>query len=111
MLPGILLILLSVIISSLSQLLLKVSAQKDYVVWWREYINLFVISAYALFFFTTLLNIFALHYIPLTLSAVLGTSGQIVVPVLSYLFLHEKIDKRKCVGMIILALGILVFVF
>lgn len=109
MIPGIALTITCVIVSAVSQLLLKKSAQRSYRVWWREYVNLFVISGYALFLLTTILNIIALHYIPLTLSTALGTSVQIAVPILSYLFLHEELGKRKCIGMAIVALGIFIF--
>lgn len=109
MLSGIILILSSTTISAISQLLLKLSARRRYPVWWREYVNLFVIAAYTLFLVATLFSALALRYIPLTLSTALGASGQIIVPVVSYLFLHEKIGKRKCAGMAIITVGILIF--
>lgn len=106
---GISLVLCSNIVAAVSQLLLKKAAGKTYSVWWRSYINPYVITAYAMLFATTILGVFALRYIPLTLSAAFAASGQIFVPVLSFLVLHEKISKKKCLGMLLIVVGIVVF--
>jgi len=111
MFRGIVLAFSSVIVSAISQVLLKVSASKTYSVWWRDYVNLYVISAYALFLSVTVLNIFALKYIPLTLGSAIEASGQIAVPVMGRLFLHEKIGRKKWIGMAVIALGIAIFAF
>ena len=109
MLIGIAFVLGSTSISAVSQVLLKVSARKKYASIWLEYMNPFVIIAYGLYFITTILSVQALRYIPLTLSTAFDASGQIFVPVMSYLFLQEKISKRKCLGMGIIILGIIIF--
>ena len=106
---GIALVMVALLISSVSQVLLKLSARRMYINMWREYFNLFVITAYIMYFVTTILNVIALRYIPVTLSAALDSAGQIFVPIMSYLFLREKITRRKCLGMIIIVLGIFVF--
>jgi len=106
---GCLLIIIALLISAISQVLLKLSARKAYLKAWQEYINPFVVAAYTLYFITTLLSVIALRYTPLTLAAALDSAGQIFVPVMSYLFLHEKISKRKGIGMGIIVVGILAF--
>ena len=102
-------ILTSTFIAGVSQILLKLSARKHYPDRWHEYLNLYVISAYALFFLSTIFSVTALRYIPVTLSAALGTSGQIIIPVMSFLILHETISRRKLYGMALIVLGILIF--
>lgn len=97
------------LVAAVSQLLLKLAARKNYPVWWRSYINPLVITAYGMFFGTTIMNVFALRYIPLTLSAALGASGQIFVPAVSALFLKEHISKRRLLGMFIIVAGIVLF--
>lgn len=103
------LVMMALLISAFSQILLKLSARKKYQNVWQEYINPFVITAYAMYFLTTILCVFALRYIPVTLSAALDSAGQIFVPVMSYLFLREKISKRKCLGMLVIVIGIIIF--
>ena len=102
-------VMIALLISAFSQILLKLSAQKKYLSVWQEYINPFVITAYAMYFFTTILCVFALRYIPVTLSAALDSAGQIFVPIMSYLFLREKINRRKCLGMLVIVIGIVIF--
>lgn len=106
---GIGLILCSNIVAGISQILLKTAAKKDYDVWWRSYLNPYVIVGYGLLFGTTILGVLALRYIPLTLSAAFAASGQIIVPILSCFILHEKISKKRMCGMVIIVLGIIVF--
>ena len=102
-------ILAANLIAALSQLLLKLAARKIYSAWWRSYINPLVIIAYGMFVVTTVMNVIALRYVPLSFSAALGASGQIFVPLISFLFLKEHIDRRKFLGIIVIALGIIIF--
>ena len=106
---GVGLALCSNLVAAVSQIFLKKAAGKSYDVWWRAYLNPLVMTAYAMFFGTTVFSVFALRYIPLSLSAALGASGQIFVPVLSVLCLHEKISRRRCMGMLMIIVGIIVF--
>lgn len=96
-------------IAAFSQLLLKLAAKKSYRVWWQSYLNIPVLSAYAMFFGTTLLTTIAVRFIPLSLTAALGASGQIWVPLVSFLFLKEKISKKMLKGMAMIVFGIVLF--
>ena len=51
---------------------------------------------------------FAYKYVPLSMGPVLESSAYIFVTVLSYVFLHEKIGKRKALGMACIIIGIAV---
>lgn len=106
---GICLVLTSNMVAAGSQILLKKAAKKTYLVWWRSYINAFVISAYSLLVLTTVFSVVALRFIPLSLSAAFAASGQIFVPVLSRVFLGEEISKRRLMGMLTIVLGIIIF--
>lgn len=110
MLIGTGLILFSNMVAAISQILLKRAAGRTWPVWWRAYINPYVIAAYILFFMTTIFSVLALRFIPLSLSAALGSSGQIFVPLLSYLFLGEKPSRRRLCGMMIIVAGLVIFV-
>ena len=105
----ILIFLGSVLISSISQVLLKSSANKKHENPLMEYLNPKVIFAYGMFFLATLITIIAYKNVPLSMGGILEASGYIFVAVLSYIFLHEKISKRKCIGLGIILLGILIF--
>lgn len=59
MLKFILVFLVSVLISSISQIILKKSAARKYDSLIKEYLNVRVIGAYAMFFLSTLLTMYA----------------------------------------------------
>ncbi len=96
-------------ISSVSQIILKKSANIEYPSKIREYLNPRVILAYAIFFGATLCTILAYKKIPLSLGPILESSGYIFVAVLSYLFLKEKISKKKLLGLSVIIIGILIY--
>jgi len=106
---GIALVLLATFISSISQIMLKKSAQKEYDNKIAEYINLLVICGYMLLLFTTLISVFALRYIPVSLFTALESMTQIFVPVLSFLILKEHINRQKLIGMTVIIAGLIVY--
>lgn len=105
----IIIFLLSVFVASVSQILLKTSANVQYEKKLQEYLNPKVIIAYMLFFASTLITVIAYKYVPLSLGPVLEATGYIFVSVLGYLILKEKISKQKLTGMIVIIVGILIF--
>lgn len=109
MLPYIVTFLLSVFISSVSQVLLKTSANKEHKNKIKEYMNPKVIIAYAMFLASTLITILAYQKVPLSMGPILEASGYIFVAVLSYIFLHEKIGKRKLIGLLVILGGIMIY--
>lgn len=98
-----------VFISSVSQIILKKAAQKEYPNKIREYLNARVIFAYIIFFGATLCSIWAYTVIPLSLGPILESAGYIFVAVLSWLFLKEKITKKKMLGLSIIIIGIIFY--
>ncbi len=100
---------ISVFISSVSQILLKKSASRDYTTRIREYLNPCVIGAYMLFFLSTILTMLSLRYVPLSMQPILESTSYIYVSVMGYLFLKETFNKRKICGICIILTGILVY--
>lgn len=98
----------SVFISSVSQILLKTSANKKYESRIREYLNPSVIIAYGIFFIATFVTIIAYKGIPLSLGPILETTGYLWVSLLGYFILKEKISRRKIIGLIVVVVGIVV---
>lgn len=102
-------LLVSVFISSVSQILLKKAANRTYENPLKEYLNPLVIGAYGMFFCSVILTMVALRYVPLSMSPILESTGYIFVTVLGYLFLKERLSKRKLLGMVLILAGIVIF--
>jgi len=107
----IIIFLLAVLVSSISQIILKKSANKKYNNKIREYLNLYVIIAYGMFFSATLITVTAYRRVPLTLGPILECASYIFVPILSYIFLAEQLSKRKLIGITIIITGIFIYMF
>ena len=103
--------IVSVLISSIAQVMLKAEANREHESRLKEYLNPMVIGAYAIFFFSTFLTMYALKYVPLTYSPIVEPLSYIFVPVIGVLLLHEKLSKRRILGMLIMIAGIAVFSF
>lgn len=101
--------LFSVIISSFSQVLLKIAANKTYENRIREYLNPIVIIAYGIFFASTLLTMFALKVVPYAYSPIIESTSYIFIPLFGMFMLREKLSRRRLLGIGIILLGILIF--
>ena len=102
------LFIISIIISSVSQVLLKYSANNTYESPIKEYLNPIVISAYILFFGASVITTIAYKGVPLSLGPVFETSSYVFITGLGCLVLNEKISKRKFIGIIFIVCGIIV---
>ncbi len=98
----------SVFISSVSQIILKKSADRKYDSKLKEYLNPLVIIAYGIFFLATLVTIYAYKGIPLSLGPILETTGYLWVSLLGYFILKEKISRRKILGLAVVIIGIVI---
>lgn len=103
------LLLLSVFISSVSQIILKRAADKTYESTLKEYMNPMVIGAYGLFFCSVILTMLALKHVPLSMSPILESTGYIFVSVMGYIFLKERFSRRKLMGFALILAGIVIF--
>ena len=105
-----LIFVLSVLVASVSQIMLKISANRKYSSRIKEYLNPLVISAYILFFSCTAITMYALTVVPLTFAPILEATGYIFVAIMSYFILKEKISLKKLSGFILIIIGIIVYV-
>ena len=101
-------LIFSTFISSVSQIMLKKSAKKKYESKIKEYLNPLVISAYGLFFLCTLISMYSLKVVPLSMAPLLEATGYIFVGFLSFIFLKEKMTKRQLMGKADIVIGIIV---
>ena len=103
---GVLIYLITPLLSAISQLILKKAADNPKYTGLRAYLNVPVIAAYGLFFGCMLLNVVALRTLDLTIASVLEASSYIYVMALSFFVLREKISLRRLLGNIIIVVGI-----
>lgn len=99
-----LLFILSILISAFSQILLKKGSVSKNI-----YLNKFTIFGYLIMIFATFLTLYSYREINLSLGQVLQSLSFVFVVILSKLFLKEKIDKNKILGILIIILGIIIF--
>ena len=104
---GVLIYLITPLLSAISQLILKKAADNPRYSGIRAYLNVPVILAYGLFFGCMLLNVIALRTLDLTVASVLEASSYIYVMALSFFFLKEKITMRRLIGNIVIIVGII----
>ena len=108
---SILTFLFAVFISSVSQLLLKISANKKHSKRLKEYLNKYVITAYTLFLISTFIAIISLRGIKLKGAPILESAGYIYILLLSKIFLQEKINRKRILGVGIIVIGIAIFYY
>lgn len=101
--------LLSVVIASFSQVMLKLGAGKTYTSKIREYLNVYVITGYGMLFVSMILTIIAYRGLSYLSVPVIEAVGYILVPVLSYLIFKEKLTKRKIIGILFILAGIFIY--
>lgn len=102
------LFLFSVFISSVSQIILKKSANVQHENSIKEYMNVKVVFAYGIFFISSLLTMLSYKKVPLSMGAILETTGYIWVTILGYLVLKERVSKKKIIGLCIIVAGIVI---
>lgn len=61
------------------------------------------------FFASSLLTTLAYRGVPLSLGPVLESTSYLYIMILSYLFLDEKITRKKILGNILIIAGILIY--
>ena len=106
----ILILIFSVFISAFSQVLLKKSALKTYSSFLREYLNIYVVPAYAIYFLAVFLDLIALKKVPVSFVPVAEASSYIFVLVFGKIFFHERFSNRKILAMLLILAGIAIFV-
>ena len=102
-----LILLVSVFVSAVSQVMLKVSANREHASTVREYANPLVIGAYAMFVLSTLMTVYAYKEVPLSLGPVLESTSYVTA--FGALIFKEKVTPRKLVALALIVGGICVF--
>ena len=103
--------LFGVFIGGVSQVLLKLSANRQHKSRIAEYVNPFVISAYSLFILSTLLSTLAYRVVPLSMGPILDATGYLYVTAFGVLIFHERLNRRKVLALGLILLSILIYSF
>lgn len=74
-----------------------------------EYLNLFTIVAYIVFVCATFLTIFSYKVVPLSTGPILGATEYFFVAGLSWIFLKEKVNLKKGIGLVVIFIGIVIY--
>lgn len=101
--------LFGVLISSFSQVMLKTAANKQHTSRIREYLNVQVITAYLLFFLSSICTLLAYQVIPLSMGPILESSSYVFVTAFGYFAFHEKVGKRKLEALFLIICGIAIY--
>lgn len=102
------LLIASTMISVVSQIILKKAALRTYPTKVKEYLNAYVIGAYALFFAAALMTVYSYKGVEISTGALIETSAYIFIVVFDFLVFHEKITARKAAATLLIVTGILI---
>ena len=103
----ILILLLANFIASVSQVMLKKAADRDWSSPVRAYLNPLVIGAYVLFGLSTVMNVLGYRQVDLGLAAVLEATGYIYVTFFGIVLFHERLNIKKIIALCLILAGIL----
>lgn len=104
-----LLILAGTLIAAVSQVMLKIEANKPHRSRLQEYLNPLVIIAYILFVGTTLLSVFAYRGIPLSMGPILEATSYIYITLFGVKIFGEKMNRGKAAALVLIISGIVVY--
>jgi drug/metabolite transporter (DMT)-like permease len=106
----ILLVIFAVFAAAGAQILLKKGAMQEYAPLWKQYVNPWVISGYAVMGLSLLLNVFCMgHGVQAKEVSTIESLSYLFVPCLSRFFCREQLSWRKTVAIAIILTGIVVF--
>ena len=103
-------VILSVLVAAGAQMLLKKAASNHYPTFWRQYVNPWVIGAYAVLGVSMVVNIFAMSRgIQLKEVGIIESLSYLFVPVLAFFIFGEKLSWRKIGAIGVIIIGIIIF--
>lgn len=103
-------VVISVLIASVAQMLLKSSSNAEHRSFIFEYFNWKVIGGYGLMFVALFINIFAMSRGVLVKEvSIIESLSYLFVPALAFFFFREKINKQKLIAIVVIMSGVVVF--
>ena len=101
--------IISGMLSSFSQIMLKKSSEikRDSVI--QEYLNPYVICAYGITFLCMILMVIAYRGLPYKLGAILESLIYLYIMILGKVILNEKLTVKRITGNLIIICGVAIF--
>lgn len=106
---SVIILLASVLVASVSQIILKISANREHESRIKEYLNPLVITAYVMLLGSTVLTMLALRHLPLSHQPLYESASYIFVSVMGFFLLKERFTKKKLIGLALILAGIFIF--
>ena len=104
------LVILSVFAAACAQMLLKQGARQNYVGFWRQYINPWVMGGYAIMACSLILNIFCMSRgVQVKEVSTIESLSYLFVPCMAFLLFKEKITWRKGISIGVIIGGVVIF--
>ena len=105
-----LVVILSVFAAACAQMSLKQGARQNYVGFWRQYINPWVIGGYGIMACSLVINIFCMSRgVQVKEVSTIESLSYLFVPCLAFLLFKEKITIRKGIAIGIIISGVILF--
>ena len=104
-----LVLLMSIFISSVSQVILKKSTFKHYDSVIKEYMNVPVILGYSMFLLATIMSVFAYRAVPLSLGVAMEATSYLYITFFGVVFFKEKLTKQKIFSLALIISGVLIY--
>ncbi len=101
--------LVSAFITAGSQIMLKVSANKEYKHIIFEYLNPSVIISYTGYVLVLIINVIIYTRIDYRFGVVINSLATVLIMLMSKLILKETLTKKKLIGNILIILGVACF--
>ena len=104
------LVILSVFAAACAQMLLKQGARKNYIGFWRQYLDVWVIGGYAIMACSLVLNIFCMSRgVQVKEVSTIESLSYLFVPCMSFILFRERITLRKAGAITIIISGVILF--
>ena len=105
-----LVVILSVFVAACAQMLLKQGARQNYIGFWRQYLNPWVLGGYGIMACSLVLNIFCMSRgVQVKEVSTIESLSYLFVPCLAFMLFKEKITLRKGIAIVIIIGGVILF--
>ncbi len=104
------LVILSVFAAAGAQMLLKQGARQNYVGFWRQYFNPWVIGGYAIMTGSLMLNIWCMSKgVQVKEVSTIESLSYLFVPCMAFILFKERITLRKGIAIGVIICGVILF--
>ena len=105
------LVLLAVLLTGISHVFLKIGSRKgcETESFHSAYLNISTMTGYGIFLIVTFISVIALFEVPLKTFYAISSLNFVVITLLSWGLLKEKINKGMIIGLLLVVAGVAIF--